>query len=55
MNSNQFLATVNNANNQQVHPQNKKQIGGGVTYLIVSLIAIWLAELFIAQPKEIEI
>ncbi len=58
MNSKETTTKINKATIQQLPVEHRKLSGGMVTYMIASLIALWLAEAFFGHPynfREIEI
>ncbi len=58
MNSKEMTTIVNKINNQKIQAQHRKQSGLKMTYVIASLISLWLAEQFFGHPynfREIEI
>ncbi len=58
MNSKIMTTTISKANIQQLSEEHRKQSRGMVTYIIASLITLWLAEVFFGHPynfREIEI
>lgn len=58
MKGKEMITTAIKTNNQVIPVQQRKQTRSGLTYLIASLVAIWLAETLFGRPntlREIEI
>ena len=58
MNSKKNMTNIYPANNQTIQAIHQKQTGGGMDFLVMIMIAIWLVEQILESPRlnrEIEI